>query len=105
MLGGIIYTAQGVLMHNQVNREEIAFHNLQSTYWIQSKAIRDGAESGSDLNKDLVAIKNYPSTLLQLKLVGVGKILTGIFVILFGILTALIMMPARLAAIIRERDS
>jgi len=34
---------------------------------------------------------------LRLKLIGVGKILTGIYVLLFGILIALIMMPMRLA--------
>ena len=38
-----------------------------------------------------------------LKLVGVGKILTGIFILLLGILLALIMMPVRLAAMIGKK--
>ncbi len=96
------YAYQGVAMHKQVTIDEAKFHALQETYFTNSKVIRDSAETGSDLNKDLVEIKNYPSTLLKLKLVGVGKILTGIFILLLGILIALMVMPMRLGAIIRS---
>ena len=41
------------------------------------------------------------STLLELKLVGVGNILTGIYALLFGILIALVMMPMKLGKIIK----
>lgn len=89
-------------MHYQVGVEEAKFHTLQSEYFLLAKSERDAAAEGSELNKKLVQIQQYPSTLLELKLVGVGKILTGIFVLLFGILIALIMMPIRLGGIIRQ---
>ena len=95
IVAALFFVAQGVRMQNQVAGEEAAFHQLQSEYFSQSKAIRDGAETGSVLSKQLVQIKNFPSDLLRLKLVGVGKILTGIFIILFGILIALMIMPVR----------
>ncbi len=46
---------------------------------------------------------NYPSELLRLKLVGIGKILTGIFILLLEILMALVMMPMRLGKIIKQK--
>jgi len=73
----LIFTWQGVGMHNQVPAEEANFHSLQANYFSINKAERDSAPTNSDLNKQLVQIHNYPSTLLELKLVGVGKILTG----------------------------
>lgn len=103
VIAGIVYAVQGINMHNQVDVEEVKFHELQDSYYSQSKAVRDGAETNSQLNKDLVQIQQYPSTLLQLKLVGIGKILTGIFALLFAILVALIMMPVRLGKIITEK--
>lgn len=92
-------------MHRQVGVEEAKFHQLQTDYFLKSKAVRDGAETGSDLNKQLVTVQNYPSELLRLKLVGVGKILTGIFALLFGILIALVSMPMRLGKIIKEHNN
>ena len=89
-------------MHTQVYSEEARLHQMQNDYFLLNKVIRDGAETNSTLNEDLVKIKNYPSELLKLKLVGVGKILTGIFILLFGILIALIMMPVRLAKMIKK---
>lgn len=102
VIAAIIFVWQGVDMHQQVSVEEAKFHKLQNEYFIQSKAVRDGAETGSLLNQQLVQIQNYPSELLRLKLVGVGKILTGIFGMLFAILIALVMMPVRLAKVIKE---
>ena len=89
-------------MHTQVYSEEARLHQMQNDYFLLNKVIRDGAETNSTLNEDLVKIKNYPPELLKLKLVGVGKILTGIFILLFGILIALIMMPVRLAKMIKK---
>jgi len=102
MLLGIFFTYQGVSMQNRVAGEEAKFHQLQGEYFSISKAERDSAETGSELNQKLVVVQNYPSALLELKLVGVGKILTGIFILLFGILIALIMMPVRLGKMIKE---
>lgn len=102
IVGAIAFVWQGVGMHNSVAVEEAKFHQLQSEYLLQSKAARDGAETGSTLNQQLGQIANYPSELLRLKLVGVGKILTGIFGLLFGILIVLFMMPVRLAKLMKE---
>lgn len=96
------YAIQGIQMHNTVAVEEARFHALQDQYFTISKAQRDAAATGSDLNKQLVEISNFPSELLRLKLVGVGKILTGIFALLLGILLALIMMPIRLGKTMKE---
>ncbi len=97
-----VFMVQGVAMHNQVTTEEEEFHALNEEYFSLDKKERDSAPTGSALNEDLVRIQNFPSELLKLKLVGVGKILTGIFILLFGILIALIMMPVRLAQTIKE---
>lgn len=101
---GIVYAWQGIAMHRQVLVEETRFHDLQADYFIQSKAVRDGAPTGSELNQQLVTIQNFPSQLLTLKLLGVGNILAGIFVLLFGILLALVMMPVRLGKILKGGD-
>lgn len=102
-IAGVVYLVQGVSMQNQVPVEEAKFHELQAAYWIQSKADRDAAATGSELNQQLVRLQQYPSELLELKLVGVGKILTGIFALLFVIGIFLFMMPLRLAMIQKEQ--
>jgi hypothetical protein len=105
MVVSLFFAWQGVSMHKQVSTQEASFHALQNDYFSLDKAERDGAAANSDLNKDLVEIKNFPSDLLRLKLVGVGKILTGIYVLLFGILIALVMMPVRLASLLGEKGA
>ncbi len=99
---GLVYLVQGVQMQNKVAVEEKTFNTLQADYWIVSKAERDAAPTGSELNSQLVRLQQYPSQLLQLKLVGIGKILTGIFAVLFVIGIFLFMMPFRLEAILRK---
>lgn len=101
VIGAITYAVQGIQMHNKVAVEEAKFHQLQSEYFTLSKAERESALTGSELNQKLVQIQNYPSELLRLKLVGVGKILTGIFGLLSGILIVLFMMPIRLAKMMK----
>ncbi len=103
MIVSLVFAIQGVQMHNKVNTEEAKFHELQDNYFSQAKSIRDSAETGSELNKQLVNIQQYPSELLKLKLVGVGKILTGIYALLLGILIALMMMPIKLGKIINKK--
>lgn len=104
VVAAFTFALQGISMHRQVAIEEARFHQLQTQYFSQSKAIRDAAETGSQLNQDLATIQNYPSELLRLKLVGVGKILTGIFGLLFGILIVLFMMPIRLAKLMNKEQ-
>lgn len=101
VIGAIAYAVQGVKMHSKVVVEEAKFHQLQSEYFTLSKVERESAPTGSELNQKLVEIQNYPSSLMELKLIGVGKILTGIFGLLFGILIVLFMMPIRLAKMMK----
>lgn len=101
VVSSIIIAWRGIDMHQQVAVEEAAFYQLQTEYFSVSKAERDAALSNSELTGQLVEIANYPSELLRLKLVGVGKILTGIFILLLGILIALIVMPTRLKMAIK----
>jgi Tfp pilus assembly protein PilO len=102
-IAGIVYLFQGISMQNQVPAEEAKFHALQQEYFIINKAEREAAPTGSELNQKLVDIQNYPSQLLELKLVGVGKILTGIFALLFVIGIFLFMMPIRLAQMTKRQ--
>lgn len=99
----LIYAIMGIGMHAQVVKEEAKFHFLQDKYWNVDKTTRDAAPANSALTSQLVDIKNFPSDLTRLKLVGVGRILIGIYVLLFGILIALMMMPKRLGDIIKRR--
>lgn len=101
VVASVIFAWQGVGMHSQVSVEEAKFHALQQDYFIISKVEREAAVTGSELNQKLVQIQNYPSELLRLKLVGIGKILTGIFSVLLAIAFLLFMMPVRLAKLIR----
>lgn len=102
VVASVVFAWRGITMHNQVSVEEAKFHQLQNSYFTLSKAEREAALTGSDLNKQLVQIQNYPSELLRLKLVGVGKILTGIFLSLLAIVFLLFMMPIRLAKLMKE---
>lgn len=102
VIAAIVFVVQGTGMHQQVSVQEAKFHALQNSYFTISKAERDGAATGSELNKQLVQVSNYPSELLRLKLVGVGKILTGIFFMLFAIAFLLFMMPFRLAKLMKQ---
>lgn len=99
---GFTFAYQGYAMHQQVAQDEEVFHKLQAEYFILSKAEREAAITGSELNEKLVQIMNTPSELMRMKLVGVGRILVGIFLLLFGILIALVSMPMRLAAFMRK---
>ncbi len=102
VLGSFFFAWQGVSMQRQVVGQEAQFHALQDEYYTISKTERDAAPTGSALNAQLVEIKNFPSELARLKLVGVGNILTGIFGILLGILMVLFMMPIRLGKMMKN---
>ena len=103
MLLSLIFAIVGISMHQKVKGEEKRFHSIQDSYFVLDKETRDNAASNSQLSQQLMAIKNYPSELLRLKLVGVGRILVGIYILLFAILMALVMMPKRLAAVMKKR--
>jgi len=97
------FIGQGVYMHSQVNELERELNSAQDNYFIQSKAVRDSAESGSNLNAYLVQIEQLPSELSKLKLIGLGKMIMGVYVLLFGILIALVMLPERMKDIVKKR--
>lgn len=101
VIGGIVFAWQGISLQNQVAGEEAKFHALQQEYFIINKAEREAAATGSELQQKFVDIQNYPSTLLELKLVGVGRILAGIFGALLAILLVLFMMPIRLSKLMK----
>ena len=105
IITSLYFVGQGVSMHNSVAIEEAKFHALQTQYFTLAKAERESAPTGSALTAQLVEISNYPSELLRLKLVGVGKILTGIFVMLLGIFLALLVMPMRLAMLMKKNNA
>lgn len=103
VVAAVAFVVQGVDRQNQVEGEETAFHSLQTDYITNNtKVERDTAEPGSALATQQAEIANYPSTLLELKLVGVGKILTGIALLLGGILMSLVIMPVRLGRIVTK---
>ena len=99
---GIVSLFQGVQMQGKVPALEAELHQLQANYWSVAKSERDAAATGSELNQQLVQIQQAPSSLLELKLVGIGKILTGIFALLFVIGIFLFMMPIRLAQMMKQ---
>jgi len=105
VIGGIAFAWQGVSLQNRVAGEEAKFHALQQEYFIINKAEREAAPTGDAINQKLVDINNYPSTLLELKLVGVGRILAGIFLSLLAILLVLFMMPVRLSKLMKGGQS
>ena len=102
ILTALSYGWQGVKLQNQVGVEEPKFHALQQEYFTLSKVERESTPTGSELGQKLVQIQNYPSELLRLKLVGIGKILTGILSALLAIAFLLFMMPIRLAKLMKE---
>lgn len=102
IIAAIFFAAQGIHMHKEVPAAEAEYHEVLESYFSENKAVRDSAPVGSTLLDDLVEIQQTPSTLMELKLLGLGKILTGIFFMLFAILIALMAMPVRLKAAIKK---
>lgn len=104
MLIALAFAVYGAYLEYSVAAEEVAFHDLQTEYFANhTKAERDNATTGSELNQQLARIHNYPSQLMYLKLGGIASILLGIFISLMGIFRALTMMPHKLADIIGKK--
>ncbi len=100
---GAVFVAVGYLLIGMALVLEITqFHPMLEAFFSEQTAhslAGGGADRAgqSGLNSDLAAIHKFPSTLLWLKLGGVGHILVGIFVALAGIVRALSLMPHRLS--------
>jgi hypothetical protein len=73
-----------------------AIESFLSTYPNHSLA-GGGPERSAAANSALTSIHTFPSTLLWMKLGGIGHILVGIFIALAGIVRALSVMPHRLS--------
>ncbi len=66
------------------------------------KPIVDEAEPGSHLTLLKTEAAKFPPKLMTFKLVGIGAILTGIWILLFGIIQALKEMPIRAKMFLKQ---
>lgn len=99
---GAVFAAVGYLLVGAALFFELTeFHplleNFFSTYADTSLAGGSGGTRGGAVNGALASIHKWPSTLLWLKLGGIGHILVGIFIALGAIVRALSVMPHRLS--------
>ncbi len=99
---GAVFAGVGYLLIGAAIFFELStFHPLLENYFTQfpdtSLAGGSGGTRGAAVNGALAAIHKWPSTLLWLKLGGVGHILVGIFFALAAIVRALSIMPHRLS--------
>jgi hypothetical protein len=102
LMVGAVFAAVGYLLVGAALFFELTeFHplleNFFSTYTDTSLAGGSGGTRGAAVNGALAAIHKWPSTLLWLKLGGIGHILLGIFIALVAIVRALSIMPHRLS--------
>ena len=100
MVGAVFAAAGYLFIGAAIFFELTSFHPLLENYFTQfpdtSLAGGSGGTRGAAVNGALAAIHKWPSTLLWLKLGGVGHILVGIFFALAAIVRALSIMPHRL---------
>ena len=99
---GAVFAGVGYLLIGAAIFFELStFHPLLENYFTQfpdtSLAGGSGGTRGAAVNGALAAIHKWPSTLLWLKLGGVGHILVGIFFALAAIVRALSIIPHRLS--------
>ena len=102
LMVGAIFAAVGYLLVGAAIFFELtSFHPLLENYFTQfpetSLAGGSGGTWDAAVNSALAEIHKWPSTLLWLKLGGVGHILLGIFISLAAIVRALSIMPHRLS--------
>jgi hypothetical protein len=99
---GAVFAVVGYLLVGAALFFELTtFHPLLENFFPAfpdtSLAGGSGGTRGGAVNAALVAIHKWPSTLLWLKLGGIGHILLGIFISLAAIVRALSVMPHRLS--------
>jgi len=101
VVGGVFAGVGYLLIGSALFFELTEFHplleNFFTTYSDTSLAGGSGGTRGAGVNGALTSIHKWPSTLLWLKLGGIGHILLGIFVALAAIVRALSVMPHRLS--------
>jgi len=91
------YLLVGAALFFELTEFHPLLENFFSTYTDTSLAGGSGGTRGGGVNGALAEIHKWPSTLLWLKLGGIGHILLGIFVALAAIVRALSVMPHRLS--------
>lgn len=99
---GALFAAVGyLLILGALFLEMTQFHPLIENFFSEftSHSIAGGGpeRTTGTLNQQLASIHTFPSTLLWMKLGGIGHILVGIFIVLAAIVRALSMMPHRLS--------
>jgi hypothetical protein len=102
VVGAVFAVVGWLLILSALVLELTQFHPLLETFFSEQTAhslAGGGPDRAGDaaLNGQLATIHQYPSTLLWLKLGGVGHILVGIFVVLVAIVRVLSLMPHRLS--------
>jgi len=103
LVGGAFAAVGYLLIVGALVVELTQFHPLLAEFFTTQTA-HSLAGGGPDragqaaVNGQLSAIHQFPSTLLWMKLGGIGHILVGIFVALAAIIRALSLMPLRLGA-------
>ena len=102
MVAGL-FVLLGIILHIIAWVQDLnTFQPLVNEYWSVAKATRDSAATGSELANQLATIQGFPAKLMLFKLVGIGSILVGIWLVLFVIAKRLAMMPMRLAQIMKS---
>jgi hypothetical protein len=102
LLLGAVFAAVGYLLIGAALFFEVTqFHPLIEGFFAEftntSLAGGSAEARGSAVNAELASIHKWPSTLLWLKLGGVGHILVGIFIALAAIIRVLSLVPHRLS--------
>lgn len=105
MVGGLFAAVGYLLIIGALVVEFTQFHPLLEQFF-NTQTAHSLAGGGPDragqvaLNSQLSTIHQFPSTLLWMKLGGIGHILVGIFIALAAIIRALALMPDRLGMIV-----
>jgi len=105
LVGGLFAAVGYLLIIGALVVELTQFHPLLEQFFTTQTA-HSLAGGGPDragqaaLNSQLSSIHQFPSTLLWMKLGGIGHILVGIFIALAAIIRALALMPDRLGMIV-----
>ena len=103
LIVGAAFVAVGyLLILGALYLEVTGFHPLLETFFSQytTHSLAGGGPDRAGvagLNGALASIHQFPSTLLWMKLGGIGHILVGIFIALAAIIRALSLMPHRLS--------
>ncbi len=100
LVGGAFAAVGYLLIVGALVLELTQFHPMIESFfqtYTDTSLAGGGPERSAAASSQLAEIHKFPSTLLWLKLGGIGHILVGIFIALAGIIRALSVMPHRLS--------